>query len=66
MSWMDKDEYESTLEEVNLHVISVGVLIKEDRNAITISQSYSSDECCMGILTIPKKAILSRKKLCKL
>jgi hypothetical protein len=65
MEWYTPEEVGDLLDQ-SLHVVSIGFLLKNEKEAITITQSLSDDGCVIGILTIPKKSILSRKILCRI
>jgi hypothetical protein len=53
--WVFNDE----LPKPKLKIHTVGYVIKERKNSITVASSYSSD-CFGGVLTIPRIAIINR------
>jgi len=57
--WTDISKLDFNLKKVK----SVGWLINENDNSLTILPSHSEDDQCMGALTIPKGWIKKRRNL---
>lgn len=64
--WVDSHgsggwRYIPDIKTPQLDCYSMGFLIKEDKDSITMSASYSANDSSFDMLTIPKCAIVKRR-----
>ena len=59
-AWLDIEEVEKWADEKAVSIKTIGFLLKENKDFITVIQNYNIDSCSM-VMKIPKAWILKKK-----